>query len=64
MNDQELVKKLQDAQLDLLRELDRVCGILGIQYSVTYGTARCATRALFPGTMTWMCICWRKTWKR
>lgn len=44
MNDQELVKKLQDAQLDLLKELDRVCGILNIQYSVTYGTAIGALR--------------------
>ena len=43
-NDNELVKKLQDAQLSILKELDRVCGELNLTYCLAFGTALGAVR--------------------
>ena len=43
-NEQEIGRRLKEAQLVLLKELERVCNELGLQYCVTYGTAIGAIR--------------------
>ena len=44
MNDSEMIKRLQEAQLEILKELDRVCRKLRLTYCLAFGTCLGAVR--------------------